>query len=63
MSELPPGLAPRLVSFCEELRSEGVAIGTSEILDAFAARPRVVHPDERHDRHRHQLLGAQVVHG
>jgi uncharacterized protein with von Willebrand factor type A (vWA) domain len=37
MSELPPGLAPRLVSFCEELRSEGVAIGTSEILDAFAA--------------------------
>jgi uncharacterized protein with von Willebrand factor type A (vWA) domain len=37
MSTLPPGLAPRLVSFCEELRSEGVAIGTSEILDAFAA--------------------------
>jgi len=35
MSELPPGLAPRLVSFCEELRGEGVAIGTSEILDAF----------------------------
>ena len=34
---LPPGLAPRLVSFCEELRSEGVAIGTSEILDAFEA--------------------------
>src|SRR4051812_6168398 len=37
MSALPPGLGPRLVSFCEELRSEGVAIGTSEILDAFAA--------------------------
>src|SRR5213592_6247 len=37
MSQLPPGLAPRLVAFCEELRSEGVAIGTSEILDAFAA--------------------------
>jgi uncharacterized protein len=35
--QLPPGLAPRLVSFCEELRSEGVAVGTSEILDAFAA--------------------------
>jgi uncharacterized protein with von Willebrand factor type A (vWA) domain len=34
---LPPGLAARLVSFCEELRSEGVAIGTSEILDAFGA--------------------------
>ncbi len=25
------------MSFCEELRSEGVAIGTSEILDAFEA--------------------------
>ena len=35
--DLPPGLAARLVSFCEELRSEGVAIGTSEILDAFGA--------------------------
>ena len=34
---LPPGLAPRLVAFCEELRSEGVAVGTSEILDAFEA--------------------------
>ena len=31
------GLAPRLVAFCEELRSEGVAVGTSEILDAFEA--------------------------
>ncbi len=37
MSDLPPGLAARLVSFCEDLRSEGVAIGTSEILDAFEA--------------------------
>jgi uncharacterized protein len=34
---LPPGLAPRLVSFCDELRREGLALGTSEILDAFAA--------------------------
>lgn len=33
----PPGLAPKLLGFCEELRGEGVAIGTSEILDAFAA--------------------------
>jgi uncharacterized protein with von Willebrand factor type A (vWA) domain len=41
MSSLPPGLAPRLVSFCEELRGEGVAIGTSEILDAFAALEKV----------------------
>jgi len=37
MSDLPPGRAARLVSFCEDLRSEGVAIGTSEILDAFEA--------------------------
>jgi uncharacterized protein with von Willebrand factor type A (vWA) domain len=36
-THLPPGLAARLVSFCEELRSEGIAIGTSEILDAFEA--------------------------
>jgi uncharacterized protein with von Willebrand factor type A (vWA) domain len=37
MSGLPPGLAPRLVAFCETLRAEGVAVGTSEMLDAFAA--------------------------
>jgi uncharacterized protein with von Willebrand factor type A (vWA) domain len=34
---LPPGLAPRIASFCEELRSEGVAVGTAELLDAFEA--------------------------
>jgi uncharacterized protein with von Willebrand factor type A (vWA) domain len=34
---LPPGLAPRVVAFCEELRGEGLAVGTSEILDAFEA--------------------------
>jgi uncharacterized protein with von Willebrand factor type A (vWA) domain len=33
----PPGLAAKLLGFCDELRSEGVALGTSEILDAFAA--------------------------
>ena len=37
----PPGLAPKLLAFCEELRSEGVAVGTSEILDAFAALEEV----------------------
>lgn len=31
------GFAPKLLGFCEELRSEEVAIGTAEILDAFAA--------------------------
>jgi uncharacterized protein len=34
---LPPGIAPRIVGFCEELRAEGLAVGTAEILDAFAA--------------------------
>ena len=29
--------APQLIAFCEELRSEGMAVGTSELLDAFAA--------------------------
>lgn len=33
----PPGLAAKLLAFCEELRGEGMAVGTSEILDAFAA--------------------------
>jgi uncharacterized protein len=37
----PPGLAPKLIAFCEELRGEGVAVGTSEILDAFAALEQV----------------------
>jgi uncharacterized protein with von Willebrand factor type A (vWA) domain len=37
----PPGLGPRLLAFCEELRSEGLAVGTSEILDAFAALDEV----------------------
>jgi uncharacterized protein len=37
----PPGLAAKLLAFCEELRSEGVAVGTSEILDAFAALEEV----------------------
>jgi uncharacterized protein len=37
----PPGLAAKLLGFCEELRGEGVAVGTSEILDAFAALEQV----------------------
>src|SRR4030081_2445023 len=38
---MPPsdhgGLPGRLLGFAEELRDEGVAIGTAELLDAFAA--------------------------
>ncbi len=38
----PPGdLDGQLLSFAEDLRSEGVAIGTSEILDAFEALQHV----------------------
>ena len=33
----PGGLAARMLEFAEELRSEGVAIGTSELLDSFQA--------------------------
>ncbi len=33
----PAGLAPRIIGFCEELRSEGVSVGTAELLDAFEA--------------------------
>jgi uncharacterized protein with von Willebrand factor type A (vWA) domain len=37
----PPGFAARLVELCEELRAEGVAAGTSELLDAVAALEQV----------------------
>ena len=33
----PPGMAPRLLEFADELRREGVPVGTSELLDAFQA--------------------------
>src|SRR5919202_333989 len=33
----PPGFAPRLLEFADELRGEGLAVGTSELLDAFHA--------------------------
>jgi uncharacterized protein len=33
----PAGMAPRLLEFADELRKEGVAVGTSELLDAFQA--------------------------
>ena len=33
----PPGMASRLLELADELRREGVAVGTSELLDAFHA--------------------------
>src|SRR5262245_39529005 len=35
--QVAPGLTPQVVRFCEELRDEGVKIGTAELLDAFNA--------------------------
>jgi uncharacterized protein len=52
----PPGLAAKLLGFCEELRSEGVAVGTSEILDAFAALEQV--PWTSHDDFREALAAT-----
>jgi uncharacterized protein with von Willebrand factor type A (vWA) domain len=40
-SPSPGGLAGQLLAFTEDLRLEGVAVGTSEILDAFAALEHV----------------------
>src|SRR3954463_4587725 len=42
----PPGFPPRLLEFAEELRGEGVAIGTSELLDAFEALAEVSWTDQ-----------------
>jgi uncharacterized protein with von Willebrand factor type A (vWA) domain len=44
----PSGFAGQLLSFAEELRQEGVAIGTSEILDAVQALEHVSWPDQPH---------------
>jgi uncharacterized protein len=52
----PPGLAAKLLGFCEELRDEGVAVGTSEILDAFAALEEV--PWESRDDFREALAAT-----
>ncbi|HEY1522129.1 MAG TPA: VWA domain-containing protein [Solirubrobacteraceae bacterium] len=41
----PGGLAGELLAFAEDLRSEGVAVGTSEILDSFAALEHVTWSD------------------
>jgi uncharacterized protein with von Willebrand factor type A (vWA) domain len=37
----PAGMAPRLLELAEELRAEGMAVGTSELMDAFAALEHV----------------------
>ncbi len=42
----PSGFAGQLLSFAEELRDEGLAVGTSEILDAVAVLEHVSWPDQ-----------------
>lgn len=39
--QAPVGIAARLLEFGEELRGEGVAVGTSELLDAFSVLDHV----------------------
>src|SRR5207248_10504310 len=47
--EHPPGaLDGQLLAFAEDLRSEGLAIGTSEILDAFEALTHVEWAQQPH---------------
>ena len=42
----PGGFDGELLSFAEELRQEGMAVGTSELLDAFAALEQVTWTDQ-----------------
>ena len=55
---LPPGLGPRIAAFCEDLRAEGVPVGTSELLDAFAALETVSWNDQADFR---EALAATVA--
>jgi uncharacterized protein with von Willebrand factor type A (vWA) domain len=50
--------AASLLAFFEDLRSEGVAVGTSEILDAFAALDEVSWTDQRDFR---ESLAATIA--
>ena len=50
--------AGRLLAFFEELREEGVAVGTSEIMDAFSALDEVSWADQRDFR---EALAATVA--
>ena len=43
----PAGMAPRLLEFADELRGEGMAVGTSELLDAFEALRAVCWTDQQ----------------
>ncbi len=46
----PGGLPGHLLAFAEELREEGMAVGTSELLDAFAALAEIAWADQENFR-------------
>jgi uncharacterized protein len=46
----PEGFDARMLDFADELRKEGMAVGTAEILDAFAALEAVPWTSEQHFR-------------
>jgi uncharacterized protein with von Willebrand factor type A (vWA) domain len=46
----PPGIARHLLEFGDQLRAAGVALGTSELLDAFAVLSEIDWHDEREFR-------------
>ena len=54
--------AGSLLAFFEDLRSEGVAVGTSEILDAFAALDEVSWTDQRDFRESLAQRLVEIVH-
>ena len=54
----PPGMAARLLELADEMRGEGVAVGTSELLDAFDAL-NAVSWESQEDFH--EALGATLA--
>ncbi len=54
----PPGMAARLLELADELRAEGVAVGTSELLDAFDALNAVSWESQEDFR---EALGATLA--
>ncbi len=53
-----PGFDGQLVAFADDLRTEGVAVGTSELLDAFSALEHVSWADARDFR---EALAATIA--
>jgi uncharacterized protein len=56
--EGPPGMAARLLELADEMRAEGVAVGTSELLDAFEALGTVAWTSQEDF---HEVLGSTLA--